>query len=261
VKGHLLSLVAELPREARRNLAREYLQVYLLRLLHEAHAHAGLVFQGGTALRLLHRLPRYSEDLDFSTEGSPLDLESVFAGVGRGLAAAGYRVATRVRTERNVKHALYRFESLPRDIGWSTDPRVALSIKLEVDTAPPTGATIETSLVQRWFPVALRHHDLPSLLAGKVHALLARPYAKGRDWYDLVWYLTEHRDLEPNLLLLGNALRQTGHDATLARDWRHAVRKRLGTLDWKVVAEDVAPFLERSSDLAQLDPALVRKLL
>lgn len=265
MKDHLLQTVRTAPVEQRANLAREYLQIYLLRILHEAGGTADLAFVGGTALRVLHRLPRFSEDLDFSLEPTAKrprpDVARLFARVGRSLSDAGYDIAVKEKAERTVAHAFFRFRGIPREVGWSRDPGQALSIKLEIDLRPPRGATVETTLVHRFFPVSLRHHDLPSLLAGKLHAILARRWAKGRDWFDLVWYLTEHAGLEPNLVLLRNALEQTGHAALRRDDWRHAVIDRLEALDWKAVLADLRPFVERRADLDMLSKEAIRKLL
>ena len=258
MKEHLLQIVGAEPVARRANLAREYLHVYVLRLIHDAGAMSDLCFVGGTALRLLHRMPRFSEDLDFS--GNPGDPSRLFAALARRLGEAGYRVSLRKRkTTAAVAGAFLRFDGLHRDAGWSPGPRIALSIRLEFDRRPPAGAGIETTLIQRFFPVMLRHHDLPSLLSGKLHAILARPWAKGRDWYDLVWYLTEHRGLEPNRTLLANALRQTGHEAPA--DWRAAILERLGKLRWTEVLRDVRPFLERQDDLDLLSRDAVAALL
>lgn len=107
----------------------------------------------------------------------------------------------------------------------------------------------------------MRHYDLPSLLAGKLHAILAQRWVKGRDWFDLVWYLTEQKGLEPNLELLENALRQTKTSAMPREGWRAAVLRRLKTLDWKAVVADLRPFVERQSDLEVLSKEAVHKLL
>jgi predicted nucleotidyltransferase component of viral defense system len=264
VKDHLLAQLEGVDVLSRENIAREYLQVFLLRLLHQRGANAHLAFVGGTALRLLHRLPRFSEDLDFSRiDGVPgrFDPNASFRSVRRDLEDAGYRVSARAKSPGNVTQAWFRFEGLPAEAGWSRDPRVGLSIRVEADLRPPEGAGLETTLIQRFYPIALRHHDLPSLFAGKLHALLARPWPKGRDWYDLVWYLTEQRGLEPHLDFLGAALAQTGHHALRPSRWRSEVLARLRALDWSKVIDDVRPFLERPSDLDSLTPAAIEKLL
>jgi len=265
MKDHLLQTVLAQPVEQRLNLAREYLQLYLLRLMNDAGRTGDLAFVGGTALRLLHRLPRFSEDLDFCYEPLPkrakFDAAHLFDTIERGLSKAGYDVTVKAKPERTVANAFFRFQGLPRQAGWSRDPQIALSIKIEVDLRPPRGANVETTLVQRFFPVSLRHYDLPSLFAGKLHAILARRWVKGRDWFDLVWYLTERKGLEPNLGLLANALTQT-KTAALPRDgWRAAVKQRLETLDWKAVVTDLRPFIERQRDLEVLSKEAVHKLL
>ncbi|MBW2263449.1 MAG: nucleotidyl transferase AbiEii/AbiGii toxin family protein [Deltaproteobacteria bacterium] len=134
-------------------------------------------------------------------------------------------------------------------------------MKVEIDLEPPDGAVIETSLVQHFYPVALRHHDLPSLFAGKLHALLTRPDAKGRDWFDLAWYLTQKRGLEPNLELLANALAQTGHGHVDASRWAEAARRRLRDVEWEKMIEELRPFVEREGDLEHVSPTLIDKLL
>jgi len=269
MKDHLLQSVARMAPADRLNPAREYLQMYLLRLLHSAEAYRQLVFVGGTALRVLHGLPRFSEDLDFcatparpskATAAVELDPEGLWLRMARDLQKAGYDVAIKQRTNKTVANAFFRFQGLPRELGWSRDPRLGLIIKVEIDRKPPKGAGIETTLVQRPFPVALRHHDLPSLFAGKLHAILCRPYAKGRDWFDLAWYLTACRGLEPNLELLANALQQT-HVRVNAASWRRAVRLRLRSLKWAEVTADLRGFLQRPDDLDQIRPDLIDKAI
>lgn len=99
--------------------------------------------------------------------------------------------------------------------------------------------------MRRYLPLHLQHHDRASLLAGKLHALLQRPYLKGRDLYDLLWYLSDPGWPPPNLRLLNNALRQTGWDGPPLTEetWRSAVWARLEGVAWEQVAEDVRPFL------------------
>ena len=138
-----------------------------------------------------------------------------------------------------------------------------LSVKIEVDTNPPAGAVLTTSLVRRHVTLQLQHHDRASLLAGKLHAILQRPYVKGRDFHDLLWFLSDPNWPPPNLILLNNALRQTdwpGEPLT-ETNWRDAVHRRLQAVQWDQIVSDVRPFLEPSADLALLTPENLMRVL
>ncbi len=263
MKDQLLQLATKAPPEARRNLAREYLQCTLLRTLQERSDQRDLAFCGGTALRLLHDLARFSEDLDFVglAETTPESAEAIFIAIKAGCLSAGYDLKVKLRKPSSVASAMFRFEGLPAELGLTADARLALSVKMEIDCRPPAGAEVETTLIHRFFPIAIRHHDLPSLFAGKLHALLARPWSKGRDWYDLVWYLTAQRGLVPNRKLLSAALEQTGHDVGMADRWAEALIARLAELDFQQIESDIAPFLERPEDLGQIDRLQIEALL
>ena len=262
MKDQLLQLARSEKPVSRKNFAREYLQLYLLRLLHERGQQGSLAFVGGTALRLLHGLARFSEDLEFTAiEGQSLRAVDLFKSLKAACVAAGYGVGLKAKDTRTVASAMFRFEGLPKELGLSKDGRLALSVKLEIDMHPPAGAVCTRSLVQRFFPIALVHHDLPSLMAGKLHALLARPWPKGRDWYDLVWYLTAHKHLQPNQGMLENALVQTEDDPAWAERWPERLREKLAELDWAKIRKDLEPFLERPADMEQLEPDLIDGLL
>ena len=117
--------------------------------------------------------------------------------------------------------------------------------------------------MRRHTTLSLYHHDRSSLLAGKLHAVLRRPYTKGRDLYDLIWYLSAPDWPAPNLSLLNAALHQSGWDGEeMAPDsWRHRVRGRLDALDWERAAADVRPFLERQEDVGLVTKANALGLL
>jgi hypothetical protein len=134
---------------------------------------------------------------------------------------------------------------LPFELGLSAHVDETLAVKIEVDTRPPAGAALETTLVRRHVLLNLQHHDRASLLAGKIHAVLQRPYLKGRDLYDLIWYLSAPEWPAPNLILLNNALSQTGwNEPHLETDtWRLAIQDHLKDISWKQAAADVEPFL------------------
>jgi hypothetical protein len=109
----------------------------------------------------------------------------------------------------------------------------------------------------------LLHYDRASLLAGKLHAVLTRKYTKGRDLYDLAWYLADADWPDPNLAMLNNALRQTGWGGPEATpgSWREIVRDRLRTIDWQQAKRDVSPFLERKQEVDLLSEDMIAGLL
>lgn len=239
------------------NIAREYLQARILGALQRAGAMTSLAFRGGTGLRFLFGLPRYSEDLDFALEGEPsrYDLRRLLRAVRAELSGEGYRVELRMREHRTVHSAFVRFPGTLYEVGLTPHPGHVLAVKIEVDTNPPPGAVTDTTLVRRHETLRLLHHDRASLLAGKLHAVLQRPYTKGRDIYDLLWYLSDPDWPAPNLALLNAALRQTGWSGVemTPGSWRRAVTRRLELLDWKRAASDVRPFLERAEDIELID--------
>ena len=264
MKEEALSLVRSVEDPARRlNLLREYLQAFALRSLHESEAFCCLSFVGGTALRFLFGLPRFSEDLDFSLE-SHEGYEPVkwMEKLKRDLSLAGFNTALRWNDRKTVHTAWIRTADLLHGAGLAAIPEQKLSVKLEIDTRPPEGAACERTLVNRHMVFAIRHHDLPSLMAGKIHALVTRPYVKGRDWYDLLWYRGRRPPVEPNPVLLQNALTQTeGADAFEAGEWMQHLCDRLEQVDQRQLMDDIGPFLERPRDAGLLTPENLRAVL
>ncbi len=244
------------------NLLREYVQAFTLRSLSESEAFNLLSFVGGTALRFLFDLPRFSEDLDFSLERREgYEPTKWLKRIEREMTLSGFNVDIRWDEDRVVHAAWIRFSGLMQDANLTNDPRQKLSIKLEIDTRPPQGAGLVKRVINRHMLFALQHHDLPSLMAGKLHALLTRPYTKGRDWYDLLWYRSRSAPVEPNLTLLDNALKQTEEHPPDPSTWRELLREKMESIDEKRLVDDVRPFLERRQDAALMTPAHLKSLL
>lgn len=253
MKDYCLELTARQPDpSAKYNVMREYTQAYILKIMQDAGALPFYAFVGGTALRFLYELPRFSEDLDFSLlmpEGLPfMDLVNK---IKQELTSAGYRAGVTYRDDKTVHSAFVKFEGLLFDAGLSTLKSEKFSIKIEIDTRPPEGAGIVTKIVNKFFPLSFQTYDLPSLFAGKIHAVLSRKYVKGRDYYDVAWYLSKNRALCPNLILLAAALKQTGWsgEAVTEMNWRSVLSEKVEKTDWSIVDRDAANFLERTEDL------------
>lgn len=252
------------PIEAR-NQVREYLQALILQSLQRAGAMTMLAFHGGTALRFLYSLPRYSEDLDFALErpSDRYDFRAFLHSIHRDLEAQAYTINFKVNDQKTVHSAFVRFPGLLYELQLSPHHDETLAVKLEVDTNPPAGAQLSTSLIRRPVLLNIQHHDAASLLAGKLHAILQRPYVKGRDLYDLAWYLTDRNWPSPNLTLLNNALTQTNWSGpTLTpENWREAVYIRLESISWEKALDDVRPFLGKPEEITLLTRENVLKLL
>ena len=266
MKDYLKQLIAAVANDhVKRSLVREYLQARTLQSLQDSGAFLNWVFHGGTALRFLYAMPRYSEDLDFSLVDPSRDcgFRSALEAVKGIFESEGYQLSIRLNDKKIVHSAFLRFQGLLYEFGVSARPSENLSIKVELDTNPPQAAGWETTLIRRYVTLNLAHHDKSSLLAGKLHAVLARPFVKGRDIYDLVWYLSDPTWPRPNLDFLNNALIQTSWQGSklTERNWKRILRTRIKQIDWTQTSKDVAPFLEREKDTALLTEENCLRLL
>ncbi|MBN1984203.1 MAG: nucleotidyl transferase AbiEii/AbiGii toxin family protein [Chitinivibrionales bacterium] len=235
------------------NVMREYLQAYALKILHHGGFFRSAAFVGGTALRFLHGLPRYSEDLDFSSiqQGKMFSFVEIVTLLRDEFLQAGYSVIVTYNDSRTVFSAFVKFEGLMKEAGISPLSQQRLSIKIEIDTRPPHGAVLTTEIINKYFPLSLLTYDIPSLFAGKLHALVSRKYNKGRDFFDIGWYLSKWKELVPNIALLQNALSQTGwrNEQLNHENWRPVISEIISSANWTKIEVDVKNFLERPSDM------------
>ena len=224
-----------------------------------------LAFHGGTALRFLFSHGRFSEDLDFALEGDKANyrFREYLRSIQSTFTKENYQVNIRVQDSKIVNSAIIRFPGLLYELGFSSQSNEVIAIKVEVDTNPPTGAVLETSVIRKFVVVQLHHHDKASLLSGKIHAILQRPYLKGRDIYDLFWYLSDQNWPGPNLVLLNNALSQTnwGGGKVTQNNWKKFVLERIQPLNWSLVLADVRPFVEPGFDLDILTKENLEKIM
>ncbi len=213
-------------------------------------------FQGGTSLRVLYDLPRFSEDLDFILKVPDPGFEwtEYLKKLLANLEEFGLKTEVRdkSRMDQIIKKALLKDSLIGNQLNLSlyrSQKDQALTIKLEIDVTPPTGSVFEYTY--RDFPTDYEvcHQDLPSNFALKIHALLCRKYIKGRDWYDFNWYVK--KGIKPNLPLLQAALVQAGpwkgELLPFFEDWlMQAMTDTITKMDWKEAASDVERFLNRT---------------
>ncbi len=245
--------VAVASKEQKLNTLREYLQNYILFSMQKVGLSESLYFVGGTALRFLYRIRRYSEDLDFSAAANwkTSDFSRYMKKIESHLEKAGYSCTINLRTDASIQRAKIGFSDLLFEVGLSHRKEQKLSIHLEIDVNPPLGWNTEKTIVNIHMPVVIHHYDLPSMYAGKLHALLMRPYTKGRDIYDLFWYRSKNKQLLPNLELLNRAISQTSKEypCVTETNWLSILLEKVKNLDWGSVENDVLPFLEYRDEL------------
>ena len=253
MKDYLSKLVdTEKTKNENINIIREYIQKYILFILYKKKYYSELIFLGGTALRILFDLKRFSEDLDFSVKegNNNLSFTEMIDTIKNECSLAGYEVITKTKKEGNVKNSFFKFSGLLYEYGVSPHKNETLSVKLDIDCNPPGGGDTEISVNRAPHMFYIQHFDLRSLFAGKLHALLFRTYTKGRDWYDLLWYLTNEKKPRPNFVLLNNAIKQTesSHKQVTEKNWKEFLKKRIEECDFKKVQSEVSKFLERPEE-------------
>lgn len=212
-------------------------------------------FQGGTALRIVHQLKRFSEDLDFVLlkETASFQWRSYLKAIETEFSSFGVILEAKERkiAEGAIKTAFLKEDSFGQilELTYTRLPsdEQKIAIKLEIDTKPPFGSDFENAFLSYPYPFSILIQDLPSLFASKCHALLCRPYEKGRDWFDFLWYLV--RNVPVNALLLKNALYQhgpyKGEEISLSKEWLHEqLKKKISGLKWPSLIRDVENFLK-----------------
>ena len=243
------------------NALREILQELALLGLWRGKFFEHAAFYGGTALRVLHGLDRYSEDLDFSllAPNTRFTWGAFGEAMLREIRSFGFEVVfepAEKTSSTSIESAFLKANTYRQLLVIDIDDQFLrglhagklLKIKLEVDTDPPGDFATESRYLLQPIPFAVRVYRLPDLFAGKLHAVLCRKWksrVKGRDWYDLVWYTARHtrvnlRHLETRMRHSGDYSDEEGLTRAQLLDFLH--RRVLG-LDVSKIREEVAAFV------------------
>ena len=249
------------------NALKEIIQEITLLGLHRANFFEKAAFYGGTALRILYGLSRYSEDLDFTLfeSNKKFSLESYFAAVKTELKSYGFDVKIEsinkaipspiesAFIKANTKIHLLKIQNI-KPLGKHVQENSKLQIKFEVDTDPCLAFDYETKylLEPTSFPIICLKK--PDLFAGKIHALLFRKWknrVKGRDFYDFVWYLKNQIPVKLNYLNAKSI--QSGHIKFLGfnsvKDLQIALNKKFESVDFEKAKSDVLPFIKNPNEI------------
>jgi predicted nucleotidyltransferase component of viral defense system len=250
------------------NALREILQEVALLGLWRSKFFEKAACYGGTALRILHGLDRFSEDIDFSLlePSRNFDLTGYTVFVQKEMEAFGFdiliekvdkTIETQVQSaflKANTRQQLLVIETR-EDILRAVPKNKLVRVKMEVDTDPPSGFSTETRYLLQPIPFAVRSFTLPDLFAGKMHAILCRRWksrVKGRDWYDLVWYAANHPEL--HLEHLERRMRQTGHwkgdDRLTPQEFKELLTNAVDKLDVNQARKEVELFVRNPENLS-----------
>ena len=242
LRQHDLSTV-----DNQRNATYEVMQQVVLSGLYRGGFFKEAAFYGGTCLRIFHNLGRYSEDMDFSLlEKNPdFHFEEYFPAIIEEAKLLGREITITKKDKKNfskVESAFLKDNTDIYNLSFQTEKN--LKIKIEVDKEPPVGFNTEQKLLMLPFSFQTRCMTLPSLYAGKLHALIFRSWKnriKGRDWYDFEWYVRHKVPLDFKHLQVRakefNALELT------KELFFEKLRERLATADIAMVKQDVEPFI------------------
>lgn len=252
----------------KKNAVKEIMQEIVLCGLSRAGFFKKAAFYGGTALRIFYGLDRFSEDLDFSlmSPDCSFELSEYFPTLQKEIASYGLNVE--IAEKEKTKESAIRSAFLKGNtkehllLFYASDPAASavagnetIKIKFEVDTNPPAGATFEHKYRLLPAPYEAALYDMPSLFAGKAHAVICRAWksrVKGRDLYDYVFYLSRGASLNTEHLkarLVQSGVWNAGDPFTVA-DAKDLLRARFDAIDYAQAKEDVSPFIK---DKATLD--------
>ena len=239
----------------RHAVQQEVMQLIALSGLARSGFFAKAAFYGGTCLHLFHGMERFSEDMDFSllAPDRAFDFESYFPAIREEFAMAGKEVEIQLKRKANptsVESAFLKESSEIFKIGFTTQKQ--LKVKIEVDIDPPPGFATENKLLVRPASRWIRVYAPGDLFAGKVSAALFRAWrtrTKGRDWYDMEWYI--RHGVRCHIAHLVERTRQVAPETDLStpEGVKTALRKRIASIDFKDAANDVRPFLKDASCL------------
>ncbi len=212
-------------------------------------------FYGGTALRIFYNLDRFSEDLDFTllTPNPHWSWQPFGEAIKNELSSFGFNVSfveKEKTTQTAVKSAFLKTPTVQEllKIGVHSTllkrvyPDTLIQIKVEIDTDPSSGFIYEQRFLSQPVAISIRCVNEECLFAGKMHAALFRAWkgrVKGRDWYDVVWFIRKKTPL--NLRLFSTL---SGHKEVLTRPlFLNLLKERINQLDIPSAIEDVLHFI------------------
>lgn len=176
--------------ESQENALKEVLQEIILYGLSNSDFFNKALFQGGTALRILYQLPRFSEDLDFLLKSPDPEFQwkPYLDCIEQALELFSIKseIIDRSKANQTIQRLFLKDNSIGKLLNLDTNyfSKKKLMIKLEIDINPPDESVCETKYLDFPMDYSICAQNLSDNFAGKCHALLCRQYLKARDWFD-----------------------------------------------------------------------------
>lgn len=259
------------------NSLREILQSLALLGLWRTKFFEHAAFYGGSALRILYGSDRFSEDLDFSllAPNADFSLSYYFDGLHAEIESFGFGIHIESKKKsKTMESAFLKTNTLEQFIAIQVESSIIqkipkgklLKIRMEIDLEPPGAFSTENKYLLQPVPFSVKTLVLPDLFAGKMHAILCREWktrVKGRDWYDLVWYIANHPKL--HIAHLEQRMKQTGHldpDESLTKtQFFQLLNDKINAIDIDGIKRDVSPFIRDPSTLQIWSKTFFREII
>lgn len=257
VFNQMLSKYEIRTKDEKLNALHEVMQQVTLAGLYRGGFFKEAAFYGGTCLRIFHKLPRFSEDMDFSLlqKNEAFSLENYFDFIVAEFKALGREISIEKKLKNNetpIESAFLKDTTEIYNLKFKTEKTV--KIKIEVDKDPPLLFQTENRLLLHPYSFMTRCFSLPNLFAGKMHAIIFRNWRgriKGRDWYDFEWYVRNRIKL--NFDHFKERAVQSEMNGLLRNmtqsEFAELLKNKLASTDIKMVINDVRPFLKKQNDL------------
>lgn len=260
-KNLIRTLINDYPQASdiyKRNLIKEYLQVLVLHFVYSHKKYSQLVFYGGTCLHFCFGLERLSEDLDFVDLTKKIKLSEF----GKDLKDFFARETDLDLSLKAQKFRIYLKFPILKDLGLAdaSDSNFLL-VKVEVFSQFNFCQKFETEITPFFKfnrSVLIKNFDLPTLFATKIRAVLYRQWkktakdgkllakVKGRDYFDLFWYL--QKGIKPNITCLG--------EFNDIRKLRKALLQKIAEIDPKSLQIDLENLVEDKEFVLKLSSSM-----
>jgi predicted nucleotidyltransferase component of viral defense system len=232
------SILNEVPKNERpfiRNVLREYLQHQILDIIYRTKEGEKLVFMGGTALRIVYRNIRFSEDLDFDNRGlNESDFGRLSGKIKTELEKEGYEIEIR-NVFKGAYHCHIKFPGLLYEQGLT--PLSQEKILIQLDAQDQEYEYEPKKFLMNRFSYFRYILTVPvnTLLSQKICALLGRKRSKGRDFFDVTFLFSK---TEPDYDYLSQKA-----GITNLNELKKVLLRKTNESDMKYFADDVKPFL------------------